>query len=523
MKRSYDLIIIGGGATGAGLALDASLRGYKTLLVEKYDFAYGTSSKSTKLVHGGVRYLEKAILNLNINQFNLVKQGLKERFYFLNNASHLAKPLKILTPIYSYMQAFYIYTGLKIYGLIAGDKNIGHASFLSRKEALKASPFFKRDQLVGAVSYYDGTFNDSRMVVALLQSAQKLGCEIRNYHEVKGFIYENDQIRGVKLFDHIGQNNLEVFATQVINAAGSGVDQICKMNNKSHQNILQLTSGIHIVLSKQHLPLNDALLIPKTDDGRVIFIIPWQNHCLVGTTENDSSYAENPQALKKDIHYLLHHINSYFNIYITEQEITSTFCGLRPLLKVPKEVDSSNLVRDHKIFQSQSGLITIAGGKWTTYREMGEQTIDYAIKYGALDFKDNCKTHHYKLIGSQNEYSIQTLDEFNIEESIKISLLNLYGDQANELLKNSTKEELERIHPQTNFIKAEVRHAIQNEFVKYPNDFLMRRINLGRLNIKKAKESLSTVIDICKPLLNWSDEKTLDIYKSSLKELNEIL
>ncbi len=518
----YDVIIIGGGATGSGIALDASLRGYSVLLLEKNDFASGTSSKSTKLIHGGVRYLEKAILTLNKAQLNLVIEGLKERYYFLNNASHLSHKLTLLTPLYSFFQAIYFRMGLLTYDFLSFIRSLGKSHFISRKSLIKKQPYIKTKHLVGAVSYKDGSFNDSRMVIALLQTAQANGATVKNYIEVKDFLYKNGKVSGVKTYNNINKNHKEYHAKVIINASGYAVDKIRKLDEANATELLQLSSGIHIVLDKKYLPTSSGILIPKTKDNRLIFILPWQNSCLVGTTDNEATFTHKPKVSQDEINYLLTHLNENFQLHLTPKDILSSFSGLRPLLKATSS--SSNLVREHKVFCSKNNLVTIAGGKWTTYRKMAEETLDFIIHKQLLPRKKPCQTKNYQVMGSQTKSGLKNLEQFKLSLTIKESLLERYGDQAIKIAmlaqKKGLKKELHKIFP---FIEAEVYYAVQYEYAKKPMDIIFRRISIGFVNKQIAKEILSHVTKIMSTILSWDNETTLKEYQEALKELNEIL
>ena len=276
IQRDFDLVIIGGGATGCGIALDASLRGLKTLIVEKNDFGEGTSSRSTKLIHGGVRYLEGAVKKLDLSQYNLVKEGLKERFRVLNNASHLAHTITLVTPLYKWYEIPYIYAGLVLYDLISGKKGLGRSQIVGKKEIMKIFPSVKKKSLKGGVRYFDGSFNDAKMTISLLQSAKEKDCDIRNHTEVVGFITEEKEIKGVKLFDRLNNSFYEVSADFIINATGPFSDEVRRLDDENCKKILEVSSGVHIVLDKKFLPNDEGIMIPKTEDGRVLFMLPYQ-------------------------------------------------------------------------------------------------------------------------------------------------------------------------------------------------------------------------------------------------------
>ncbi len=514
----FDIIIIGGGATGSGIALDASYRGFKTLLLEKNDFSEGTSSRSTKLVHGGVRYLEAAVKKLDINQFNLVKEGLKERARLLKNAPHLCSRLTLVTPVYRLWELPYMFAGLSMYDLISGKRGLGRSSIVSKKKMISNFPSIKKKGLVGGVKYYDGSFNDARLNISLLQSAKKYNCDCRNYHEVNGFLYKDKKISGLRVKDTINNKEFDVHSPIIINATGAFSDNIRLLDDKNAKKLLNISSGIHIVLDKKYLPSKEGLMIPKTQDGRVLFILPWMGKCLVGTTDESSKLSEHPKVENKDIDYLLKHLEIYFDLKIDKKEILSSWSGIRPLVSPEKNKSTSSIVREHIIKKSNSGLVSIIGGKWTTYRKMAEEVVDYVIcEYGLKNKK--CKTKKLKLVGSENftkELKVGSLDEKTSKH-----LIHMYGDKANEVFKCISK--VEKLHPNYSYINAEVIYCIKEEFVKKPIDFLVRRSNIALIDIQGAKEMLDKVLVLMQNELNWDDEKVQNEKIATLKILNNAL
>jgi len=513
---NYDVVIIGGGAVGSGIALDASLRGYKTLLLEKNDFASGTSCKSTKLIHGGVRYLEKAVTKMDSSQYHLVKEALEERSYFINNAPHLSKPITLLTPIYKWFEIPYIYCGLYLYDFISGNKSIGESSFVFKDTILSSHPFIKDNNLYGGVKYYDGSFNDARMVIALLQTAQSLGCVVKNYHEVKSFSYENSKLSGINIVDINTLKNHKINGSCIINATGTYVDNIRRLDDNSASEILNKSSGIHLVVDKKFLNIQEGILIPKTSDNRVIFILPWQDSCLIGTTDNPEESTTNNAVTNEEISYLLEETNNYFDTKIQTSDILSSWKGYRPLIKDNSDC-TSNIVREHHIYKSDSNLITIAGGKWTTYRKMSQDVLDFIVNDGLLSFKKKSETKDYKVIGSQNKIE-QTSNEFSYEK-YKM-LINLYGDQTLEVLKIAKEEDANtEINRKFLYIKAQIIYSIRNEFVVYPLDFLARRTPMLLLDKTEALKSLEYVTQVMAQLLCWDEKK----YEAVLHESQKII
>ena len=515
---SYDIIIIGGGATGSGIALDASLRGLKTLLLEKNDFSEGTSSRSTKLVHGGVRYLEAAVKKLDIDQFNLVKEGLKERSILLKNAPHLCSRLTLVTPIYKLWELPYMFAGLSMYDLVSGKRGLGRSSIVSKNKMIKKFPVIKKKGLVGGVKYYDGSFNDSRLNISLLQSAKKYGANCKNYHEVNGFIYKNGEISGLKVKDTIDSKEFDFYAPIIVNATGAFSDKVRLLDDKSAKKMLYLSSGIHIVLDKKYLPSSEGLMIPKTEDGRVLFILPWMGKCLVGTTDEPTSLNEHPEVSDKDIDYLLKHLEIYFDLKIEKKDILSSWSGIRPLVAPNKNASTSSIVREHVITESTSGLVSIIGGKWTTYRNLAEEVVDYVISKHGLKTK-KCETRKLKLVGSENFDPGFKLDD--LDSKIAKHLIFMYGDKATEVSKCVSK--VEKLHSDYDYINAEVIYSIREEFVKKPIDFLVRRSNIALIDIEASKKILEKVLILMQNELNWSDTKVANEKESTLKILSNYI
>lgn len=519
-EEKYDIVIIGGGCVGSGIALDATLRGYKVILLEKNDFASGASSKSSKLVHGGVRYLEKAIKEFDITQYNLVKEGIKERAIFLKNAPYFSKKIKINIPTFSYLNLIYTYFGILIYKLIARKKSLGKNSFINKIVSVLYFPNIKQEKLKGCISFYDGSFLDSRMIISLLQTASKNAAVIKNYCEVTEFLYdENNKINGVKYFDKTQNKTHEINVKVVVNASGANVDNLRLKDDETSKEILALSNGIHIVVSKEFLPLEEGILLPNTSDGRVIFILPYLNHCLIGTTDNKTIYEENQKVIDEEIKYLLEEINNYFEKDIKKDDILSSWSGIRPLIKSDKST-TQQMAREHIILKSKNNLVSIAGGKWTTYRKMSEYLVDFLIKNKFLEKQKNCQTRNYKLAG--NEANIEEFDKFMsfypILKMTKESLKTLYGTFCIKVLSLANEtDNFELINEDLPYLKAEIEYCIKEEFVEKPIDFLARRIGLCFLDKKKAFECVNCVCEEMGKILFW-DEKRVDDEKIECKE-----
>lgn len=374
----WDVCIIGGGATGLGTAVDAAARGFKTLLVEQHDFAKGTSSRSTKLIHGGVRYLQQG-------NIKLVIEALRERGLLRKNAPHLVRDQSFVIPNYKWWESPFYGFGLKIYDWMAGRLGLGPSQFLSKEETLQLAPTLDDMGLRGGVLYYDGQFDDARLAINLAQTAADHGGVLINYMQVTGLQKKDNRLTGLQLKDVISGTAYAVHAKTVINATGIFTDSILQMDDKNAPPIITLSQGIHLVLDKNFLPGNTAIMIPHTDDGRVLFAVPWHTKTLVGTTETPVEHPSlEPKARPEEIIFVLRQIGKYLQKDPEIKDIRSVFAGLRPLVKGNSR-HTAELPRDHLIRVSDTGLITITGGKWTTYRRMAEDVVNIAIGIGALE------------------------------------------------------------------------------------------------------------------------------------------
>ncbi|KAG0032584.1 mitochondrial glycerol-3-phosphate dehydrogenase [Podila clonocystis] len=515
----FDLLIIGGGATGAGCAVDAATRGLKVAMVERDDFSSGTSSRSTKLVHGGVRYLEKAVRELDIEQYKLVKEALNERANFLKIAPYLSYQLPIMLPIYKWWQVPYYWAGSKAYDLLAGHQGMESSYFLTKGKALDAFPMLKNDKLVGAMVYYDGQHNDSRMNVALGLTAVQYGAVIANHVEVVELLKdENKRLCGARVKDTLTGKEFKVKAKGIINATGPFTDGIRQLDDPSIQTIVSPSAGVHIILPNYYSPGNMGLLDPATSDGRVIFFLPWQGNTIAGTTDSPTEVTPNPMATEDEINWILGEVKNYLNpdVKVRRGDVLAAWSGIRPLVRDPAAKSTEGLVRNHMINVSQSGLLTIAGGKWTTYRAMAAETIDEAIKEFNLKPSRECSTERVKLIGSHG-YSktmfIRLIQQFGLETEIAQHLANSYGDRAWAVasLAHSTGKRWpvfgRRISGQYPYIEAEVRYAVRREYACTAVDVLARRIRLAFLNVHAALDALPRVVEIMAEELQWDEAR----------------
>jgi glycerol-3-phosphate dehydrogenase len=489
----WDFIIIGGGATGLGTAIEASSRGYKTLLLEQSDFAKGTSSRSTKLVHGGVRYLQQGNLSL-------VLEALKERGILRRNAPHLVHDLPFIVPNYDWWEGPFYGIGLKLYDALAGKEGFGPSKILSKEETLKHIPTIEQEGLRGGVIYYDGQFDDARLAINMTETAYEHGATLINYLKVTSLLKDNDMICGVEAVDVLTNDKYSLSSKVVINATGVFTDSVRKMDDPENQNIIVSGQGVHIVLDKSFLPGDSAIMVPQTDDGRVLFAIPWRDHILVGTTDTPvDEFLLEPVPFEEEIEFLLSHTARYLVKDPDRSDILSIFAGLRPLVKSGDDENTAAISRDHTLNISRSGLLTITGGKWTTYRKMAEDTIDQAILLARLEHEDSV-TKELRVHGYHSH-----ADEFGD--------LEIYGSDAiaiRELL-HTDKSYSEVIHPKFPVTVGEIVWAVRNEMAQTIDDFLARRTRMLLKNARASLEAAPKVAEVMAIELNkdknWINEQ----------------
>ena len=402
-RASYDFLVIGGGATGLGVALDASTRGFRTLLVEQADFAEATSSRSTKLIHGGVRYLKQ----LNVS---LVRESLNEREFLIRQAPELVKWRKFVIPLYSQWERVYYAAGLKAYDALAGHFFNRRSEWLSRSETIAELPGVNPTHLAGGISYWDGQFDDAALAISLVNRIHEAGGHALNYVRFKSFIKEGDKTAGAVVSDRETNTSYEIKAKIIVNATGVFSDGIRKLDSKHDSELIAASRGSHIILPATRIGGDVAMMVPKTRDGRVLFAIPWLGKTLIGTTDIPvESIEAEPTPTVGEIDFLLNHANEYLNTQSSEADILSCFAGLRPLLQNPDSKSTAALPRDHHIERSRSGLITIVGGKWTTFRKMAEDTIDTAIKSTGMKMRP-CRTRTLEIRAVWNEPIVHPID-----------------------------------------------------------------------------------------------------------------
>lgn len=477
-SQVWDCLVIGGGATGLGAALEAASRGYRVLLVERYDFAKGTSSRSTKLVHGGVRYLEQG-------NIGLVRGALHERGLLLRNAAHLAHPLAFIIPAYHYWQLPFYGTGLKIYDALSGKLSLGKSRVLTRKKVVSQLPNVETSGLKGGIVYFDGQFDDSRLAISLLRTIQDLGGHAANYAEVVSLIKSNNKLSGAVIRDTETGQEYSVRARMIINATGIFTDAVRDLDDPQAIDIIAVAQGSHLVLPEKFLKSKSALMVPKTSDGRVLFAIPWHDRLVVGTTDfGVPKPLEEPQIQRHEVDFILSEAAKYLAEDPTESDVLACYSGLRPLVKHAGTKSTAALSRDHTVLISESGLVTITGGKWTTYRHMGEDCLNHAEEVAGFEPRSS-KTAELSLHGNSAAPEIFATPEH----------LAVYGTDRKsieEMAKANAKAG-DRLHPRLPYLTAEAEWAIDHEMARTIEDVLSRRTRALLLDSKAAVEAAPRV------------------------------
>uniref|UniRef100_A0A2P2I7R9 Glycerol-3-phosphate dehydrogenase n=1 Tax=Hirondellea gigas TaxID=1518452 RepID=A0A2P2I7R9_9CRUS len=526
-QDEFDVLVVGGGATGSGCALDAVSRGLKTALVEREDFSSGTSSRSTKLIHGGVRYLQKAIMGADIEQYRMVKEALHERANLLDIAPHLSSPLPIMLPVYKWWQLPYFWVGIKMYDFVAGSKRIKSSYAISKEKALELFPMLKKDRLVGALVYFDGQHNDARMNLSIALTATRLGASIANHTTVVRLLKKSvknedgtatEKIYGARCKDQVTGKEFDVKAKCVINATGPFTDVIRQMDDSTLQNICAPSMGVHITLPDYYSPEQMGLLDPNTSDGRVIFFLPWEGRTIAGTTDTPCEVTNSPSPTEDDIQFILQEIKNYLNpdVEVRRGDVLSAWSGIRPLVKDPNKSDTQSIARNHIVHCSPAGLVTIAGGKWTTYRSMAVDTLDAAIPHCGLKPVHQCSQTDGLLLEGAHRWTptmyIRLVQDFGLESEVARHLAHTYGDRAFSVAKlaNMTGQRWpivgRRLHSAFPYIDAEVRYACR-EYAITVVDIIARRLRLAFLNAQAAEEALPTIVSIMGDELKWNDKE----------------
>jgi glycerol-3-phosphate dehydrogenase len=474
----WDVLVIGGGATGLGAAVEAAARGYKTLLLEQHDFAKGTSSRSTKLIHGGVRYLQQG-------NVSLVLEALHERGLLLRNAPHLVHNLAFVVPNYEWWEGPFYGVGMKAYDLLAGKLGIGRSQWLSREETLRRIPTLEPDRLRGGVIYYDGQFDDARLAVNLAQTLHDLGGTAANYVCVTGLIKHGGMVAGVCAWDGEAGGEMTLHARVVINATGVFTDAVLQMDDACAARLVAPSQGVHLVLDKAFHPGDSALMVPHTDDGRVLFAVPWHDRVVVGTTDTPVPEPSlEPRALDEEVEFILKHAARYLTKDPRREDVLSVFAGLRPLVKPADARGTAAISRDHHLMVSPSGLVTITGGKWTTYRKMGEDTVNQAAFVGGLEERES-RTKTLPIHGSRPGTDAR-------------DPLSVYGADA-EGVRALVREQPAlggKLHPRLPHVAAEVVWAARHEMARTVEDVLARRTRALLLDARAAIEAAPPVAEL---------------------------
>ncbi len=497
--RVWDIIVIGGGATGLGVALDAVTRGYKTLLLEQSDFAKSTSSRSTKLVHGGVRYLAQG-------DILLVKEALHERGIMLKNAPHLTKNQEFVIPVYTVWDVILYTVGLKFYDLLSGRLSLGKSYFINRSKTLNRLPLLQPEKLKGGIVYHDGQFDDSRMAIALASACVEKGGTVLNYFRVHALLKdENGKITGVNAENLETHGKYDIKARVVINATGVFADEIHLMDDPKAKPTIRPSQGVHIILDNSFLQSQSAIMIPKTDDGRVLFAIPWYDKVVAGTTDTPlDKITLEPKALDEEIDFILRTAGKYLVRPPSRKDVLCIFAGLRPLAANPHNPSATKEVsRRHKITISSSGLLSIIGGKWTSYRRMAEETIDRAIKARMLE-KKKCVTKETRL--------------FSQDPALHAKRLQIYGTRAVEIEKMICEQPSlgELLNSNLSYTKAEIVWICRNEMPRTLDDMLARRTRSLFLDVRASLAIAPAVADIMAGELRYDNkwkELQLEEYK----------
>uniref|UniRef100_A0A5B7B378 Glycerol-3-phosphate dehydrogenase n=1 Tax=Davidia involucrata TaxID=16924 RepID=A0A5B7B378_DAVIN len=526
-----DILVIGGGATGSGVALDAATRGLRVGLVEREDFSSGTSSRSTKLIHGGVRYLEKAVFNLDYGQLKLVFHALEERKQLIENAPHLCHALPCMTPCFSWFEAVYYWMGLKLYDLVAGPRLLHLSRYYSAQESVELFPTLARKgkdrSLTGTVVYYDGQMNDSRVNVGLACTAVIAGAAVLNHAEVISFLRDeaSERILGARIRDNLSGKEFDTYAKVVVNAAGPFCDSVRKMADKDVKSMICPSSGVHIVLPDYYSPEGMGLIVPKTKDGRVVFMLPWLGRTVAGTTDSNTAITLLPEPHEDEIEFILDAICDYLNVKVRRTDVLSAWSGIRPLATDPRAKNTESISRDHVVCEEYPGLVTITGGKWTTYRSMAEDAVDAAIKSGNLSGSNKCLTYNLRLIGGEGwdpafftvlaqqyvrmktTYSGEVVPGV-MDTAVAKHLSRAYGTVAEKVAVIAQNENLgKRLAHGYPFLEAEVAYCARNEYCESAVDFIARRSRLAFLDTDAAGRALPRIIQILAAEHKWDKSR----------------
>ena len=520
-QEQFDVLVIGGGITGAGVALDAAARGYRVALVEKADFASGTSSKSTKLAHGGIRYLPQF-------DFAMSREGVIERGLMVRHAPFLVRPLPFVIPVYKHMPwpsslpvrpptdfglALVLDIGLWMYDLMAGRLNIGRHKRISAEETLRRVPKLRRAGLKKALLYYDAQTNDAQLTVTVLRTAAQFGAVVTNYTQITGFTRANGKLNGAVVCDVLTGQEVTVLARHIINATGVFAEQVAALTGDESKATVEPSKGIHLVVARERLRIsNTAVVLPETEDGRILYIIPWSARAIIGTTDTGTGDLDDPQASPADIAYLLKHVNKYLEADLTDDDILSVYAGYRPLVK-SRGARAAELSRTHVVLQEVNGMVTIVGGKLTTYRRMAQDTVDVLSK------RDGMPTSHptQKLLLSgaigwrSARHAIEARgQQLGLAQDSIEHLAFTFGSHANAVFDLIEKDERlgKRLLSDLPYLLAEVVYACQAEMAMMLEDVLARRTRIILEDADRGAGIAPEVAALMADELGWSSDHT---------------
>ncbi len=517
----FDVLVIGGGITGAGVALDAAARGYRVALVEKADFASGTSSKSTKLAHGGIRYLPQF-------DFPMIQEGVVERGRLVRHAPFLVRPQPFVIPVYEHMPwpsslpvrpktdfglDIVLDIGLWMYDLMAGRLNIGRHKRVSKEETLRRAPKLRQTGLKKALLYYDAQTNDAQLTVTVLRTAAQFGAVVTNYTEVIGFTNAHGKLTGAVVRDVLTKREVTVSAHHIINAAGVFAEQVAALSGDESKATIEPSKGIHLVVAKDRLGISDtAVVLPETEDGRILYVVPWQSRAIIGTTDTGSGDLDDPQASPADIAYLMKHVNQYLEVNLTDEDILSVYAGYRPLVK-SRGARAAELSRTHVVLQENNGMVTIVGGKLTTYRRMAQDTVDVLAKRDGMPISH--PTEKLLLTGAigwrnaRQEIEGRSRQLGLAPESVK-HLEDNFGGHASEVLDLIEEEKSlgERLVSDLPYLRAEVIYACRAEMAMTLEDVLARRTRIILEDGARGADIAPEVATLMAGELGWSREQT---------------
>lgn len=528
-NQKFDVCIIGGGATGSACALESQLRGLNTVMLDAGDFASGSSTASTKMAHGGVRYLQEAITDLDINQYHLVEAALRERGLMLHNAPHLTRTLEYLVPCFSYFDRFYYGLGMRMYDWISGKASLLPSRSLTPKEALFRMPAMQSNNLAGAVSYADGQFDDGRYCVALVDTFDGLGGWALNYARVTALEKNPEgKIMAAVVTDQVSERSFQIMASAFVNATGPFSDVMRNLASAEAGSRMRPSKGVHILFPLDGFSENDALLVPRTEDGRVIFAVPWNGRLLVGTTDTGYKPGEEMVVTREEIEYLLRQLNPYLSSPLRADQVVSGYAGVRPLVAAQGVTETKKLIRDDELeVDAKSGLISILGGKWTTHRLMGQETID-KVQESIGEEVTLSPTIDHPLSGAAGykwDYWETLAVQFKLPVATAKHLAHKYGTRAPDVLKLVDADPslaLPLVQGEAP-IRAQVSYAVRHEMAQTMEDVLARRIGLQLYGWGLAIQAAPAVAEVLRKELGWSEDEELAALEQYAAKVNHML